>query len=376
MIGVDKFVQAAHYTPNRTGSPRLWVEHDMEAPERATIAEDVAAYFASGRVRASAHANVDVDSIVGSVRWADVAWAAPGSNHDGLQIEHAGYARQIRAEWLDPYGVAMLERSARLFVEVGFLIYKIPPKVLTVDEVRDGAPGICGHWDVSKAFGRSDHWDPGHHFPYDYLLERVHAIIDGTAGIGTPAPEVPPPAPPPAPVGDPVVSRRRSPSHPLVDDVQTMLQTWRAAAGRPPITIDGIFGPQTEAAVLDFQRNAVDPETRQPLAVDGIVGPVTLRALRFAAYVIAAGREIPARPPTAVAPDWPDGLLVRRGSHGVHVSRVQSRLRDRGWKISVDGTFGPATESTVKAFQAEKGLAVDGIVGPATWAALWTAPVT
>ena len=36
----------------------------------------------------------------------------------------------------------------------------------------------------------------------------------------------------------------------------------------------------------------------------------------------------------------------------------------------MDGIFGPKTEAAVKSFQRGKGLTVDGIVGPRTWAAL------
>ena len=59
-----------------------------------------------------------------------------------------------------------------------------------------------------------------------------------------------------------------------------------------------------------------------------------------------------------------------------NVRTWQSKMRDRGWSIGVDGCFGPESESVCRSFQAEKGLAVDGDVGPKTWAATWDAPVT
>ena len=54
----------------------------------------------------------------------------------------------------------------------------------------------------------------------------------------------------------------------------------------------------------------------------------------------------------------------------------QQRMRDRGWSITPDGFFGPATEKIVRDFQAEKGLTVDHIIGPATWAAAWNSNIT
>ena len=49
---------------------------------------------------------------------------------------------------------------------------------------------------------------------------------------------------------------------------------------------------------------------------------------------------------------------------------VQYLLRARGQDLAVDGIFGPATDAAVRAFQQQEGLAADGIVGPATWPAL------
>jgi len=51
-------------------------------------------------------------------------------------------------------------------------------------------------------------------------------------------------------------------------------------------------------------------------------------------------------------------------------------MRLRGWTVGVDGLFGSQSESVARAFQAEKGLSVDGLVGRVTWGTTWTAPIT
>lgn len=64
------------------------------------------------------------------------------------------------------------------------------------------------------------------------------------------------------------------------------------------------------------------------------------------------------------------------GSTGTATREVQQRLADRGWPVEVDGVFGQQTDTTVRTFQTEKGLEVDGVVGPVTWSSLWTTPIT
>ncbi|AEV84714.1 N-acetylmuramoyl-L-alanine amidase [Actinoplanes sp. SE50] len=113
------------------------------------------------------------------------------------------------------------------------------------------------------------------------------------------------------------------------------------------IAVDGIFGPETETAVLTFQR-------ANGLSADGIVGPHTWSALI---------------------------VEVRRGSEGDAVRGVQEEFQYRnlsgipGNGLAVDGIFGPRTEAAVRAFQTAvhadvPTLTVDGIVGPMTWQAL------
>jgi len=62
---------------------------------------------------------------------------------------------------------------------------------------------------------------------------------------------------------------------------------------------------------------------------------------------------------------------LKRGSSGEDVTLLQQGLASSGNDPGgLDGVFGPRTEQAVRAFQQSKSLAMDGIVGPATWAAL------
>ena len=108
------------------------------------------------------------------------------------------------------------------------------------------------------------------------------------------------------------------------------------------VTVDGIFGPQTEAAVRAFQ-------TSHGLGVDGIVGPQTWSALI---------------------------VQVRRGDTGDAVRGVQEEFQFRNLSgdpskgLQIDGIFGPKTDAAVRGFQEALQIVVDGIVGPVTWRAL------
>ena len=63
--------------------------------------------------------------------------------------------------------------------------------------------------------------------------------------------------------------------------------------------------------------------------------------------------------------------LSKYGSRGEEVRKIQTKLKNWGYYTGqVDGIFGSQTLSAVKWFQRKNGLTVDGIVGPATLAAL------
>lgn len=61
---------------------------------------------------------------------------------------------------------------------------------------------------------------------------------------------------------------------------------------------------------------------------------------------------------------------VKLGDSGDGVTQIQNALKAAGYKVTVDGKFGPQTDTAVRAFQKKNSLGQDGIVGPKTWAKL------
>ncbi|MYF28897.1 MAG: VWA domain-containing protein [Gammaproteobacteria bacterium] len=62
-----------------------------------------------------------------------------------------------------------------------------------------------------------------------------------------------------------------------------------------------------------------------------------------------------------------DQYLLQRGDEGINVERLQTALQDEGhYAGPVDGLYSAAVETSIKAFQADNSLTVDGIAGPVT----------
>lgn len=84
----------------------------------------------------------------------------------------------------------------------------------------------------------------------------------------------------------------------------------------------------------------------------------------------------PTPPPTPSYPSFP-GRYLKNYCQGDDVYIWQQQMWNRGWLgMMVDGKYGGKSDAICRQFQTEKGLVVDGVVGPKTWIAAWTAPRT
>jgi hypothetical protein len=90
-----------------------------------------------------------------------------------------------------------------------------------------------------------------------------------------------------------------------------------------------------------------------------------------------AGGAAPSVPPpaTGTVPPWP-GVYLMNYCEGHGTAQWQAQMQARGWTITVDDCYGPQSEEICFQFQRDKHLDEDGIVGPQTWEAAWTAPIT
>ena len=130
---------------------------------------------------------------------------------------------------------------------------------------------------------------------------------------------------------------------------------------------DGSFGANTARLLKQFQ-------TAHGMTADGVCGPATRSAL-LSALGLGEGPTVPTVPDDPSDPsNYPvPTRTLRKGMSGDDVKWLQAALSRLGFPTAIDGDFGGGTKSRVMSFQSSHGLSADGVVGPATRAAMISA---
>jgi peptidoglycan hydrolase-like protein with peptidoglycan-binding domain len=137
----------------------------------------------------------------------------------------------------------------------------------------------------------------------------------------------------------------------------------------PAPALDGIWGPQTAAAVRAFQE-------LEGLSVTGVVDAVTWEAL-YAAY-LASTRKHSAPVPLAHFPRISEGYALREGDESFLVRFIQyapgelETIYEGFDEVKETGVYDEATKKAVARFQEKHALPVTGEVDRDTWDALAT----
>ena len=300
--------------------------------------------------------SLDPDGVIGRATWNKISYIYTAV---ARLAELDSEGERVDIGQTPPTKAISLGSKGHLVLELQFILNSIAPyydSVPTVIADNIFGPGTkAAVIEFQRAFGLTADGVVGP-ATWRKLYEVYHGIYDNI--------EVPP-APPPG--------GGEGPSYPGtllkvgsagsdVKLMQSYLNVIRAAYPNiPPLGVDGIFGPQTKAAVVAFQQQFM-------LSPDGIIGPVTWDYI-VRQYLLVSGGD------DSNALEYP-GEPLREGAGGNSVKLMQQRLCALHVSypaiptIDVSGMFGEEMRRAVQEFQRIFGLEPDGVIGPLTWRAI------
>ena len=347
---IDNPPASKQFWPSRNGGLSGGVViHTTEGSGGENSAENTAGFISRRSDPGSYHCIVDSEANAAVLLMPDdytaFGVAASGYNSRCWMIAIAAPSAALNAD--SPYTQIEIDNMAREIVEFwkrnGF--DPVASAQFIGEDVKN-RPGLAHHGDV-QPWDRSDAWSRREdRWVFDSLLLQA---IARHAGGSSPAPLPPqePTIPTPVPVGSiwGVGSKGDK-----VKEIQRVVG----------VTQDGVYGPQTERAVIQWQKNLrVTP--------DGIWGPATEQATHDLFVFLGNLQAVSPSNPFFDALNDARNQVLRQGSNGGAVKILQLTLNSKGYGLVGDGIFGPATDRAVRQFQANNRLQIDGIVGSQTW---------
>lgn len=247
-----KWLSSPNYSSRGGQRVRLLVTHSCEGSYLGSQN-----WFSQARSQVSAHLILKEDGseAVQMVAFGNKAWSCCALNSVSESYEMAGYENKGFSE-------GALTALADI-VAYRLHINGLPPRFAE----KGVGEGMCRHLDLGAAGGNHKDWTLSDDVWNAFVGRVQHVYAQPMPGSWPIAGHVLPPAAPPGftPSGD---NRSDEPEGSL-SWVQARLN---ALGARPHLIVDGLEGPMTERAIVQFQ------ETHH-LFVDGVAGPVTCKAL-------------------------------------------------------------------------------------------------
>ena len=249
---VIKWVPSPNFSSRGGVKVRCIVVHDCEGSYTGSIS-----WFAMAKSQVSAHLILSEDGseVTQMVAWANKAWHACNANPISEGIEAAGFASK---------GFAAVEWEAL----AELVAWRLHANNIPCQEAT-----ATNNWTGFTEHAKLGAWGGGHHDltedsnVWAAFVKRVNNAYNSGV-MSTPSAVV---------ASIPAAQQNFKPSETsrndeVIGSIAWMQMRLNALGFKPILTVDGIEGASTEAALKQFQ-------TDKGLTVDGILGPKTIAAL-------------------------------------------------------------------------------------------------
>lgn len=172
------FVQGRNAVTDRDGVKYGIAIHATDNTAAATSEASFATRRTDG---VGSHFYADATQVIQSIDTRDrTGHAGSGiGNENAIAVEITGLTTWTRQQWLDRVNWPLLGRV----VQQVCAFHGIPAVRRGVAEMQTNPKvrGLYGHDDMRRAWGGTDHTDPGGNFPWDRLLSAVAGAPEGAA---------------------------------------------------------------------------------------------------------------------------------------------------------------------------------------------------